>query len=91
MRKSERSNSADTKANEEGGGGAAPGARAKTSVQPLEKTMVEQVFPLQLVEDCDGAGAHTADHGGSHTTTTCPEGSCSLWRDHARAGFWQDL
>ena len=37
VRRCERNNSADTKVREEGGGGGAPGARAETPLQPLER------------------------------------------------------
>ena len=36
-------------------------------LQPVVKTMVTQVVPLQPVEDCGGADIHTAAHGGTHT------------------------
>ncbi|KAK4810890.1 hypothetical protein QYF61_013298 [Mycteria americana] len=46
MRKCERNSYADTKVNEEGGGGGAPGARAEIPLQPMVKTMVTQIVPL---------------------------------------------
>ncbi|GAB0192859.1 epimerase family protein SDR39U1 [Grus japonensis] len=38
-------NSADTKVSEDGGGGGAPGARAKIPLQPVVKAMVKQAVP----------------------------------------------
>ncbi|KAK4810953.1 hypothetical protein QYF61_013361 [Mycteria americana] len=54
----ERNNSADTKVNEEGGGGGAPGAGAEIPLQPMVKTMVRQVVPLQPMEVHGGADIH---------------------------------
>ena len=51
VRRCERNNSADPKVSEEGGRGGAPGAGAEIPLQPLEKTMVRQAVPLQLMED----------------------------------------
>ena len=53
-----RSNSADTKVSEEGGGGGAPGARAEIPLQPMVKTMVRQAVPLQPMEVNGGADIH---------------------------------
>lgn len=47
----ESNSSIDTKVNEEGGRGGAPGARAKITLQPVVKTMVRQEVPLQCMED----------------------------------------
>ncbi|KAK4811167.1 hypothetical protein QYF61_019798 [Mycteria americana] len=55
VRLCERNNSADTKVSEEGGGGGAPGARAEIPLQPVVKTMVKQVVPLQPMEVNGGA------------------------------------
>jgi len=54
----ERKNSADTKVNEEGGGGRAPGARVEIPSQPVVETMVRQVVPLQPMGVYDGADIH---------------------------------
>ena len=43
----ERNNPADTKVSEEGGGGDASGGGAEIPLQPVGKTMVRQVVPLQ--------------------------------------------
>ena len=53
----ERNNSADTKASEEGGGGA-PGTGAEIPLQPMVKTMVRQAVPLQPMEVHGGADIH---------------------------------
>ncbi|KAK4832525.1 hypothetical protein QYF61_023857, partial [Mycteria americana] len=54
----EKNNSTDTKVNEEGVGGGAPGARAGISLQPMMKTMVKHVVPLQIIEVNGGADIH---------------------------------
>ncbi|KAM9591242.1 uncharacterized protein ACIBXB_006115 [Morphnus guianensis] len=54
----ERNNPADTKVSEEGGGGGAPGAEAEIPLQPVVKTMVRQVVPLQPMEVNGGADIH---------------------------------
>ena len=69
MRKRERNSPADTKVSEEGGGGGAPGDGAESPLQPMEKTMVEQVVPLQSMEDHGGTDIHTADQQGPHAGT----------------------
>jgi len=51
---------------EEGGGGGAPGTRAEIPLQPIVKTMVTQVVPLQPMDDHGGADVHTASCGGPH-------------------------
>ncbi|PKU37044.1 hypothetical protein llap_12649 [Limosa lapponica baueri] len=51
----ERKNSAATKISEEGEGGGAPGARAEIPLQPVVKTTVTQLVPLQPMEVCSGA------------------------------------
>ena len=53
-----RNNSADTKVSEEGGGGAAPGARAEIPLQPVGKTMVRQAVPRQPMDVHGGADIH---------------------------------
>ena len=58
MRICERNHSAGTKVREEGGGGGAPGARAEIPLQPMVKTMVRQVVPLQPMEVNGGADVH---------------------------------
>jgi len=57
----------DTKVSEEGGGVDAPGVGSKTPLQPMERTMVTQVVPLQPREDHSGAAIHPAAYGGPHT------------------------
>lgn len=52
------------KLSEEGGGAPASGARSEIPLQPVEKTMVTQVVPLQPMEDCIAAGSNFAAHGG---------------------------
>ena len=82
-------NSTDTKASE-GGGGGALGARAEIPLQPVGKTIVKQVVPLQPMVVHGGAGIHPAACG-RHCTGA---GGCalkeaaSLWRAHAGAGSW---
>ncbi|GAB0182692.1 junction-mediating and -regulatory protein-like [Grus japonensis] len=51
MRRCERNNFADTKVSEDGGGGGAPGTRAKIPLQPVVKAMVKQAVPLQPMEE----------------------------------------
>jgi len=59
LRRSERSNSADTKVSEEGGGGGARDAGAESfPLQSVMKTMVRQVVPLQSMEVHGGADIH---------------------------------
>ncbi|GAB0179640.1 acid sphingomyelinase-like phosphodiesterase 3b [Grus japonensis] len=53
----ERNSSADTKVSE-GEGGGAPGTKAEIPLQPMVKTMVRQVVPLQAMEDDGGANIH---------------------------------
>ena len=57
MRTCKRNNPVDTKVSE-GGGGDAPGARAEIPAQPVVKTMVRQVVPLQPMEVHGGADLH---------------------------------
>ncbi|GAB0178094.1 epimerase family protein SDR39U1 [Grus japonensis] len=73
----ERNNSADTKVSADGGGGGAPGAGAEIPLQPLEKTMVRQAVPLQLMGADGGTDIHlqpmedpTPEH------VKAPEGGC---------------
>ncbi|PKU45306.1 rna-directed dna polymerase from mobile element jockey-like [Limosa lapponica baueri] len=54
----------DTKVSEERGGGDAPGAGAKTPLQPMERTTVTQFVPLQPREDHGRAAIYPAGHGG---------------------------
>ncbi|PKU41186.1 hypothetical protein llap_8507 [Limosa lapponica baueri] len=49
---------ADTKVSEEGGGGGASGTGAEISLQPVVKTIVRQVVPLQPMEICGGSDIH---------------------------------
>ena len=70
--RSEKNNPADTKVNEEGGGGDAPGAGAEIPLQPVVKTLVRQPVPLQSREVHGGADLHlqpgedsTPEQGGS--------------------------
>jgi len=59
VRRCERNNSADTKVTEEGGGGGARDARAEgLPLQPVMKTMVRQVVPLQSMDVYGGAVIH---------------------------------
>ena len=58
VRTCKRNNPADTKVSEEGGGGGAPGAGAEIPLQPVVKTMVRQVVPLQPREVHRGADIH---------------------------------
>ncbi|KAK4810494.1 hypothetical protein QYF61_004274, partial [Mycteria americana] len=43
------------------------GAGAEIPLQPVEKTMVKQIVPLQPMEVYGGADIHSAAHGGPHT------------------------
>jgi len=74
----ERSNSADTKVSEGGGGGGAPGTGAEILLWPVEKTMARQAVPLQPMDVHGGAGG-------------CPEEAVNPWEDYVGAGSWQDL
>jgi len=58
VRKCERNSPADTKVSEEGEGGGAPDARAEIPLQPLVKTIVMQIVPLQLMKVHSGAEIH---------------------------------
>jgi len=58
VRQSESNNSADTKAIEEGVAGGDPGAGAEIPLQPVMKTMVRQVVPLQPMEIHGAADIH---------------------------------
>ena len=78
MRICERNNSADTKVSEEGGGGGAPGTRAEIPLQPLVKTMVMQVVPLQPMEVHGGADIHLQPmEDPTPEQADVPEGGCS--------------
>ncbi|KAK4810783.1 hypothetical protein QYF61_008755 [Mycteria americana] len=88
----ERNNSADIKVSEEGGGGGAPGARPEIALQPVVKTMVRQVVPLQPMEVSSGADVHPAVCGGPHARAGgCPTEAVTLWRARTGAGSWKDL
>ncbi|KAK4830770.1 hypothetical protein QYF61_013259 [Mycteria americana] len=92
MRKCERNSPTNTKVSEEGGGAGTPGAGAEIPLQPVEKTVVMQVVPLQLMEDHSGGDIHIAAHGGLHGRA----GVCALKKAvtpsaHTGAGSWQDL
>ena len=59
VRLCKRNNSADTKVSEEGQAGGAPDVRAESlPLQPMMKTMVRQVVPLQPMEVYGGAEIH---------------------------------
>lgn len=64
--KSMRKSPEDTKVKERRGGGD-PGTRAKIPLQPVEKIMVEQVVPLQPMEEHGGTDIRTADPRVSHS------------------------
>jgi len=70
----ERNSYADTKANEEGEEGGAPGTRANIPLQPMGKIMVMQVVLLQPMEICSGTDIHPAACRGHHAST----GGCAL-------------
>jgi len=55
VRTCERNSSADTKVSGEGGGGDASGTGAEIPLQPMEKSTVRQVVPLQPMEVNGGA------------------------------------
>ncbi|GAB0209072.1 epimerase family protein SDR39U1 [Grus japonensis] len=77
VRRCERNNFADTKVSEEGGGGGAPGTRAKIPLQPMEKTMVKQAGPLQPMEVDGGADIHLQPMEDSTLEQVeAPEGDC---------------
>jgi len=98
----ERNNSADTKVNEKGGGGGVPGAGAEIRPQPVAKTMLTHVVPLQPMEVHSRAGpllrtphlrSWISPEGG-YKPVENPNwrwllaGPVTLWRGaHARAGF----
>ncbi|GAB0189017.1 epimerase family protein SDR39U1 [Grus japonensis] len=72
-----RNDSADTKVSEEGGGGGAPGARAEIPLQPMEKTMVRQAVPLQLMEVHGRADIHLQPmKDPTLEQVEAPEGGC---------------
>ena len=79
---------ADAKAREEGGRGCGVGAGIEIPLQPLRRTMVKQVVPLQPMEDHGGAGIHTAAHRGPQAGAgeKCEEEEATertdLWTDH---------
>ncbi|KAK4818992.1 hypothetical protein QYF61_022823 [Mycteria americana] len=79
--RSVRNSPASTKISEEGGGGGAPGTAAEIPLQPVMKTMVRHVVPLQSMEDHIRAGIYTAACGGPHTgaetTTKKQEGTAA--------------
>lgn len=58
-----KNNYTDTKVSKRGMGGSAPGDGAEIPLQPLEKTMLEQVVPLQPREIHSGADIHPVTHG----------------------------
>jgi len=67
VKKCERHNPADTKVRKEGGGEGSPGAREEILLQPVMKTVVMQVVPLQPMEEHGGVDIHPAACGGHHT------------------------
>ncbi|KAK4818850.1 hypothetical protein QYF61_020069 [Mycteria americana] len=78
LRKCERKSPADSKVNEEGGGGGAPGA-GDIPLQPMDK----QVVPLHSMKVHSGADIHLHPMEDPHWSRWMyPEGSCSLWRAH---------
>lgn len=104
-RKCEADNSADAHICGKGGGGAASGARAEISLQPV-KTMVMHVIPLQHMEVHGAAGINPVACGGPHTGagrwspkeavtlqwSRLLAGLKTLWRRaHTGAGFLEDL
>jgi len=78
VRQCERNNFADTKVSEEGGGGGAQDARAESfPLQPVVKTMVRQVVPLQSIEVHSGADLHLYPVEGIPCRSRwMPEGGC---------------
>jgi len=89
----ETNNSADTKVSKEGGGRGVPGTGAEISLQPVVKTMVTQVVPLQSMEAHGGADVHTAACGGHPTGAggRALNESAACGALQAGAGFWQEL
>lgn len=65
MRKWERNSSA---VSEDGGGGGAPDMRTEVPLQPMERTMLDQAVPLQLMLYYVREDINTAAIGGPHTT-----------------------
>lgn len=65
-RNNERSKPADTKFSEGGRGGGVPGLGVEMPLQPVEKTMVKQVVPLEPMEVHSGADRHPATPGGPY-------------------------
>ena len=92
MRIYESKSPADSKDNEAGRGGGAPGTRAEIPLQPMEKTMVKQVV-LQPTENHYEADNHTTACGGLHTGASgcILKKAVILWRLHTAAGSWQEL
>ncbi|GAB0182705.1 acid sphingomyelinase-like phosphodiesterase 3b [Grus japonensis] len=58
VRRCERNNSIDNQVSAEGGAGGAPGTGAEIPLQPMEKTMVRQIVPLQPMDVHGGADIH---------------------------------
>lgn len=58
-----------TKISVEGGRGGIPATWARKPLQPLRKTLMKQVVPLQLMVYRVGADISTVDHGRPHTRT----------------------
>ena len=85
VRKCKRNSPVDTKIREKGEKGDAPDAGEEIPLQPMEKTKVMQVVPLQPLEDHGEADIHAAAHG--NLKWMCPKRICCSWRDHAEAGF----
>ena len=77
MRTCVRTNSANTKVTEEGGGGGAPGVGAEILLQPMEEIMVRQAVLLQPMEVHSGAELHLEPREDpTLEQVDVPEGGC---------------
>ena len=86
LRISERNSSSDIKISEEGGGGGSPDTGAEVPLQPVVRTMVKQVVPLQSTNVHSGVDTHPAACGGPHAGA----GGCAPKGDAVHGGPTQD-
>ncbi|GAB0207488.1 hypothetical protein GRJ2_003214500 [Grus japonensis] len=88
----ERNNYADTKVSEEGEGGGAPGAGEKIPLQPVVKSAVMQVVPLQPMEVHGGADIHLQPvKDPTLEQMDMPKGDCDPVGTSSWTRSWQDL
>lgn len=86
----EGNSSGDTKVSNGGGEWDGPDTEAEIPLQPLEKTMVKQVVPLQLMEDHVWIYIYIETHGRHHTRAGRYAVKEAAWTAHTRAGSWQN-